>query len=82
MGPWTQLWVTGANTTPQSMKRVDEHLQTMGAFMHAPSLPGVPVAEADGSYEVRVLFGNPGFVKFVLTDHYGLTIVREQVNEE
>jgi hypothetical protein len=82
---WYQLWVrppseSGYNV-PGMMRRVDEHLQAIGGVLHVPGPGPVPVAEPDGTYEVRVLFGDPGFVRFVLTDHYGLDIVREEKHD-
>jgi hypothetical protein len=83
MGPWTQLWVRGDNVTRESMARVDDHIQGFGGLVHTPPHgDGLPAADPDGTYEVRVLFGDPGFVKFVLQQHYGLTIAREQINAE
>lgn len=83
MPGWTQLWVRGPHeqaNTPQAMKRVDEHIQTAGGLFAAPD--GTPIREADGTYEVRVLFGDPGYVKFILTKHYGLEVVREVRHDE
>jgi hypothetical protein len=83
MGEWTQFWVGGKHVTRESMKRVNDHIQGYGGLVHTPPHgDDLPVADPDGTYEVRVLFGDPGFVKFVLTNHYGLTIVKEQVNKE
>lgn len=84
MGPWTQLWVKAPEgngyQTPESIKRIDDHLtQQTAACFNAPD--GAPVREADGTYEVRVLAGDPGYVKFILTEHYRLEIVREIVND-
>lgn len=83
MGEWTQFWVTGGNSTREFMKRVDDHIQQYGGLVNTPPHgDGLPMPDADGKYEVRVLFGDPGFVKFVLQQHYGLTIAREQVNSD
>lgn len=82
---WHQLWVKPPAESdyniPGMMQRVDEHLQGIGAVMHVPGLGPEPVAEPDGTYEVRVLAGNPGFVRYVLVNHYGLTIVREEKHD-
>lgn len=83
MGQWTQLWVKAPEgTTRQAMKMIDDQLTSLTAacFNVPPSGSGLPVADADGTYEVRVLAGDPGFVKYLLTQQYRLEIVREQVN--
>ena len=67
-------------TTPQAMKRVDDHLTlSFLAMMHCPPPSGLPVQETDGTWQVRVL--DPTMVpivKRVLQGHYGLEIVREE----
>ena len=65
-------------TCPEAMKRIDDHLtqQTASCFL-APT--GMPEPEKDGSWQIRVFDeGQVGFVKFILTTHYGLEILREQ----
>lgn len=66
-------------TTPNAMKRVDEHLiQQFPAMFLAPE--GVPIQEADGSFQVRILDTSELavlMVKNLLTKHYGLEIIRE-----
>lgn len=84
---WTQFWVQVPDGVDplrrrQFMKRVDEHMQQHGAVCHVPEPDGLPVPEADGTFEVRVLFGPASIIKRILTDHYHLTVVREQVNED
>ncbi|HEX6537495.1 MAG TPA: hypothetical protein VF041_23135 [Gemmatimonadaceae bacterium] len=86
MEPWTQLFVrnphVGGYSGRQAMRRVDEHLQQLGALMHVPpGGDGLPVPEPDGTYEVRA-FGDPGFVRYVLEQHYGLAIEREETHDE
>lgn len=83
-GKWFQLYVKAPKgsgyTTPRAMKRIDDHLvaQTPASFV-APD--GLPVQSADGTWEVRVLDESAlGFVKYILTQHYGLEIVREVEN--
>lgn len=87
LGKWYQFYVKAPSgsgyTTPQTMKRIDDHLvaQTPASFV-APPPEGLPVQEADGTWEVRVHDANAlGFVRFILTEHYGLEIVREVENE-
>jgi hypothetical protein len=80
MGPWTQIWVRGERATPASMKMVDAQINNFGGFFAAPE--GTPIQEADGTFEVRVLFGDPGFVKYLLVDRYHLTIVREETHDD
>lgn len=85
MGKWIQVYVKAPEgngyTTPQAMKRIDDRLvQSTPASFVAPD--GLPVQEADGTWEVRVHDERMlGFVKSLLTRHYGLEIVREVVNE-
>lgn len=66
-------------TTPNAMKRVDEHLiQQYPAMFLSPE--GMPIQEADGSFQVRILDTSElavRMVKAVLTKHYGLEIIRE-----
>lgn len=88
MSTWFQLYVKteeprSAYTTPRAMKRIDDHIFTIGGMMNCPSPEGMPVQEADGTWEVRVLQeAMLPFVKQVLVNHYGLTIVREVANSE
>lgn len=76
---WYQLWITGVNATPQSMQMIDKQLNSFGAVFNAPD--GIPVQETDGTFEIRILGGDLGFIKFMLQQSYHLTIVREQENE-
>lgn len=83
---WYQLYVIAPEgngyTTPQAMKRIDDHLVQAGlAFFVAPPLVGLPKQQPDGTWEVRVLNDNLKFVKYILTEHYGLEIVREVEND-
>jgi hypothetical protein len=79
---WWQLFVKApagsGYTTPTAMKRVDEHLNMVGAAMKAPPPQGMPVQEADGTWEVQVYSeASLPLVKGLLKSHYGLEIVRE-----
>jgi hypothetical protein len=81
---WIQLYVKAPEgngyTTPQAMKRVDDHLvQSFPASMRVPPHGnGLPEQEEDGSWEVRVYHaGSAGIVRAVLIGHYGLEIVKE-----
>lgn len=72
-----------AYTTPEAMKRVRDHIRLFGASF-APSKTGIglPVQEQDGSWEIRVYQKRHlDLVKFILKDHYGLTIVREEAHD-
>jgi hypothetical protein len=75
---WTQLWVRadGNANTPAAMQQVDQQLQRFGGLFCAPD--GMPVQEADGTFEVRVLGGDPGFVKYMLEQSYRIKVVREE----
>ena len=65
-------------TTPQAMQRVDDHLRQVAPAM-MKKLADVIIQEPDGTWEVRVLDPNSvGYVKFILTKHYGLEIANEQ----
>lgn len=85
MGPWYQFYVTGKQgiLTPEQAVRYDNSLQSMGlqsmALLFARPYDRV-FQEADGTYEVRLLFGDPEFARMVL-DRQGLVIVREVRNE-
>ena len=70
-------------TTPEAMKRVDDHLtHSFPAMMHCPAPSGLPVQETDGTWQIRVLDPKAvGIVKRVLSQHYGLEIVREETVE-
>jgi hypothetical protein len=78
---WIDLYVKApagnGYTTPQAMKRVDDHLvQSTPSSFKAPN--GLPVQETDGTWEVRVYIESAlGLVKSILTQHYGLEIIRE-----
>ena len=63
-------------TTPFAMKRVDEHVNNFGAFFCAPE--GIPIQESDGTWEVRILTDATFIPKKLLTEYYGLEIVREE----
>lgn len=87
LGKWYQLYVKAPEgigyTNPQAMKRIDDHLvsRTPSSFVAKPP-EGMPVQQEDGTWEVRVLDESAlSFVKFILTDHYGLEIIREVENE-
>jgi hypothetical protein len=83
-GKYVNLYVKAPKgngyTTPRAMKRVDDHLtQSTPAMMKCPPPSGMPAQEPDGTWEVRVF--DPSalwLVKRILTDHYGLIIVREE----
>ena len=84
-GKWYELTVKAPQgngyTTPQLMKRVDDHILQYGAMFHAPD--GVPIQNPDGSFDLRIINESSyRFVKFVLTDHYGLEIVKEVEHEQ
>ncbi len=67
-------------TTPNAMKRVDDDLTAnYSTVMFCPPPLGLPVQEADGTWQVRVLNSMmAGIVKGVLSEHYGFTIEREE----
>lgn len=83
---WIQLYVKAppgnGYTTPQAMKRIDDHLtQSAPAAMKCPPPTGIPIQEPDGTWEVRVFdISSLEFVKLILIQHYGLEIVREVEN--
>lgn len=79
---WTQLWVKaeGHANTPDSMRMVDQQLQGFGGVFCAPD--GMPIQEPDGTFEVRVYGGDPGFVKFILQQSYRITVVREERHDD
>lgn len=57
-GTWTQLWVVAppgnGYTTPDVMKRIDDHIVNHGAcFVSRPTPGGLPIQGDDGSWEVR-----------------------------
>lgn len=85
-GKWYQLYVKAPEgngyTTPQAMKRIDDHLvQMTPASFLAPQ--GLPIQEADGTWVVRVHMESAlGLVKSILTKHYGLEIVREVPHDQ
>lgn len=85
---WFQLFIQAPEgngyTTPQAMKRVDDHLvQLTPASFVAPPPEGLPVQRKDGTWEVRVHDEGALFiVKGILTEHYGLEIVREKANKK
>ena len=87
MSTWIQLYVKApagnGYTTPQMMKRVDDHLtQSTPAAMYCPLPSGLPAQEEDGTWEVRVYDTESlGYVKSILTRHYGLEVVREVTKE-
>ena len=81
---WLQMYVKAPEgsgyTTPHAMKRVDDHLtQQFPAAFCCPE--DLPIQEADGTWEVRIFDASNDLivriVKRILTDHYGLKIVRE-----
>ena len=85
---WAQLWVTlpdGGIATPERMRHADQTLNAFGAmFSVPPESEGLPVADEDGSYEVRVLGASDlalGMVRRALTEHEGLSIVREEIHD-
>jgi hypothetical protein len=80
MDNWTQLWIKPRpNMSRERMGAIDTHIQGHGGVFYVPpSGDGLPVADADGLYEVRVYGGGgAGFIKFILTEHYHLEIARE-----
>ncbi len=86
-GPWYQIYIkqfkSGQALTPEYAKRIDAHLveQTSAAFV-APPPEGIPIVNEDGEFEVRCFAESSlGFVRFILTDHYGLAIEREVKND-
>jgi hypothetical protein len=85
-GKWYQLYVKAPKgngyTTPQAMKRIDDHLVQITTASFATPVD-LPVQEADGSWEVRVLVESDlNIVKGILTRHYGLEIVREVPHDQ
>ena len=85
-GPWYQVYVkqfkSGQPLGAEYAKRIDSHLnaQAASAFV-APD--GTPIRNMDGEYEIRVFSpGQLGWAKFILTDHYGLSIERVVENTE
>lgn len=59
------------------VKHADETVNVMSAFFKAPH--GTPVAEPDGTYEVRAPApSSVSLVRRMLTEHEGLEIVREE----
>lgn len=63
--------------TAWRMRHADATVNIAGAFFKAPH--GEPVPEPDGTYEVRLLApSNKAVVREMLTEHEGLTIVREE----
>ncbi len=82
---WHQLYVKAPEgngyTTAEAMKRIDDHLMQMTpASFVAPD--GLPIKGADDTWEIRVMTTAAlDLVKSILTDHYGLEIIREVKNE-
>lgn len=89
LGKWFKVYVRAPEgngyTTPQAMKRVDDHLIElffMLAYFVSPPPTNLPVQEIDGTWEVRVLDQDlleP--VKLILNNHYGLEIVKVVEND-
>jgi hypothetical protein len=80
MNRWYELTVKAPEgngyTTPQSMKRVDEHLNQCNAVFNAPD--GIPIMNLNGSFDLRVYEESSlKYVKYILTNHYGLEIIKE-----
>jgi hypothetical protein len=63
-------------TTPEAMKRIEDHLRQMnaGSFKGNP----MPVQSDDGTWEVLVF--NEKICRGILTQHYGLEIIREEID--
>jgi hypothetical protein len=64
-------------TTPQTVKRIDEHLVSKFTVMGASFVTennGNPAKRADGSFEVHADETCLTEVKYILTAHYGLTV--------
>jgi len=81
LGKWFQLYVIAPEgngyTTPEAMKRVDDHLVQIApaSFIVLPP-EHLPLQSEDGTWEVRVHKENAlSIVKDILTKHYGLEIV-------
>lgn len=69
--------------TPQAMKNVDDYLKTRTPALMNVASSGLPIQEADGTWKVRVFEpSSSGFVKHIITNYFGLTIVREEEQEE
>lgn len=89
MSKWYELYVKAPEgngyTTPEDMKRIDEHLtsQTLASFNVPVFGDRLPVQEPDGTWEVRVYDeGALRYVRYILTGHYGLEIVREEEHDK
>ncbi len=85
MDKWVQLYVKAPEgngyTTPEAMKRVDQHVNRLGAMFCAPE--GTPIQRDDGTWEVRVMSESfSTLVEDVLKKHYGLEIVNKVVNDQ
>jgi hypothetical protein len=79
-GKWYQIYVkeynSGEPITPSAAKRMDEHLNRYGAMLNVPERNSNPISNC-GEYEIGVLQESAlEFVKFILTDHYGVKIER------
>ncbi|RJQ28001.1 hypothetical protein C4577_00310 [Candidatus Parcubacteria bacterium] len=85
---WIQLFVRAPQgngyTTPQAMKRIDDHLTQSGlAALKCPPPSAMPVQEPDSTWEVRVFSEGVLFlVEEILTKHYGLEIVRKVEHQQ
>ena len=84
-GKWYQLFVIAPEgngyTTAEAMSHVNDHIMNLFPAMFV-SPDCWPIQNSDGTWEVRVLDENAlSLVKSVLTDHYGLEIVRQQEND-
>ncbi|MFA6252119.1 MAG: hypothetical protein WCX74_01850 [Candidatus Paceibacterota bacterium] len=74
---WHQLFVKG-NLDRFAMKKIDETINMFGGMVHAPE--GIPVQEADGTWEVRILEGGSLSIAKNILLKGGLEIVREVEN--
>ncbi len=85
MTPWYELTVKAPPdndyTTPEAMKRVEEHIAPLGGFLKCDG-KRVIVQEPDGTFLVRVLVPDHlDLVKGILFRHYGLDVLKEEKHE-
>lgn len=83
---WVQLWIkvppgNGFDDAAMAEKIIGQHIMDKFAA-HFVAPDGIPLKDAQGRYEVRVLFAPQlEAVKRVLTRHYGLIVDEEKVND-
>lgn len=80
MGPWTQFWFEARDVPRSRLRSIDERLVRVGGIV-CHDRDGNPIIAADGTIEVRVLVGDPGFVRFLMAEEFGMTAVRELTHE-